>query len=246
MRFPIRLASLLFVTILCGCGASESTAPLPSRPDLSSLIQQAPVSQPLSVSELKAFLLVMRELPRIETPLMADFGLPADELAAGVEAMRSRLRGTLQNDILAERWLSDPRVRRILREFQVEPQAFASLSLRVSATWSARIVSQGVRVSIIRRHVEQDLTRVLQELQSHSQVLSRLDQQELTESAANCVALSEFLMLLEQVPAESLELVARAEADLRQVLPRDAGVNAFVQKLDSQAQVLQAGWSAPR
>lgn len=242
MRWTL-VTSLLCTLLVAGCGRSSEEPVATTRPDLATLVVSAPLSQPLTVQELKAFLMVMKELPKFDPTLMADLQVSAEDAEATLEQLRQRLRGTLRTDVLADRWLSDPRARRTLKEFGVEAEAFASLTLRVSAAWSARVVAGSVKLAAVQRHVDSEIQNILRDLRSGGVALSQLDRQQLGDALGNCVALSEFLNLLQQVPADSLDAVARVDQDLRTVLPRDASATSFARQFSSKAEVLQAGWA---
>jgi hypothetical protein len=207
------------VISLTGCG--RATPPRPSNEVVEIFVPHTSFHTPVSQDEVALFLNVIRHLPNEKTPQFAELLLPSltatEDLPEQIRCMQQDFRNALQPKLQASFWKSQPDLESAFAQINVDPEAFAKLTLRISTAWTALTVAEETRSREVRLRLRMQIDQLVSEIETkrfehddHHQQLRVLEE---------LVALSEFLSLLDQVPEDSLKTVERFQGELRQILP---------------------------
>jgi len=249
-RFSFRLMpgiGLLGALCLTGCG-HEPAAPqaeIPIAVPAATSISQTPLTR----EEISKFLSVVQKLPDQQPPEFVESDLPrlasAEQIDRAVEHMRSSIRRAVTPERQAAEWSQLLPLKHAFAEMNVDPVEFANLMLKISCAWSAWQIGQETTLPDAREQLDLRTSQLIEQAQQLPEGVSALERRELLDLLEELVVLTEFLQLLEQVPAESLPAVAAAQAELRRVLPASSLREEFSRYLGQQSRILRTGYSAP-
>lgn len=187
------------------------------------------LDQPLTDAEVELFLQITSQFPGGSIPPFSSTDLPSlrhnGNLLDQLRHLRLAIRDALNPERQGREWRQDARLRSLFQRFQVEPEDFAVLSLKLSSAWSAQNMRAGVRSLEARQQVDRNITESALKLMQTSgdglrdrpEDADRVAQQLIV--LEELVALSEFLALTAQVPEESLEIIASHREKLASTLP---------------------------
>lgn len=211
------LPVLLMLILLTGCSRTESDE---------SVQLKTPGDQ-LSEEELRKFLTVVENMPSQAVPEFSpeslpdlDYRLAPEQLTA---AYRERFRRLFDPSRQGTLWRKKTRISKAAKQAELSTDELAALIRSLSC-------------AVVRHQLgpERDLTRARQDAQELlEEICESLNEvNSLSETAKNImvrenlgirlgrvVALQEFLILLEQVPEENLELVRKFEKELSPLIP---------------------------
>jgi len=239
---------LLGALCLAGCGQKPAAAPQAEIPVTAPSVRS--ISQtPLTQKEISKFFSVIQQLPDQQPPEFVESDLPrlasAQQIDRAVEQMRASIRRAVTPERQAAEWDQLPPLKHAFAKMNVEPVEFANLMLKISCAWSAWQIGQETTLSEAREQLDLRTSQLIEQAQQLPDEVSALERRELLDTLEELVVLTEFLQLLEQVPAESLPAVAAAQVELRRVLPASSLREEFSRYLDRQSRILRTGYAAP-
>lgn len=249
-----RLALLIAVTCVTGCGTSEvADAPRPVE------VLKAP-TDPVTPADLEGFLQIVRSLPQGKSP---EYTSPANEAAVDqslpgktlVEEYRARFRKFFDPRRQGAVWARDDEWRQLLSRNRLTPAQFAALMRNVScAITRVRLQSRfdvDRLVTQARAQVEDLVARLDRVDRFPANLISPEMAYERTQASLQlgpAVALLEFAELVKQVPAESQANVRRYSPQLQPLLAVFDRGDPFaeLQKWDAEREGIQpASFEAP-
>lgn len=235
------------VSFLAGCG----------KPPAPPVARRAEASQEkfLTEADIARFFEVIEVLPGRKPPMFqpaAELDLSTDTGAASMVARWQReFRSAYSPVIQGKMWRRDADLRQALEEQGLEPEDLARLLVKLSTAVVRESLDPQIDLRIVGAQADHAIESLCKQLDGldHDRKLSpslRNGRVEvLTLVLKESVAYREFLRLLEAVPEESLATAARHRQALRALLPANDTVQAFERRLESQAAVIPAGYTAP-
>ncbi|HVJ84941.1 MAG TPA: hypothetical protein VM452_04805 [Caulifigura sp.] len=242
-----RAFTLSIVGLLAGCGASPPPAREPKRPALT--------ASHLTDRDVAALIDVVKSLPDQKPPAFqpaVEVDLQGDTRAADMVARWQReFRSSYSPQVQAKLWKRDSRLRLAIDESGFEPEELATLLVRLSAAVVRESLHPEIDLVEMGRQADHAIGSLCRQFDSldGDPRLSPTVRNGRSDFLANVlketVAYREFLRLLESVPAESVETVARHRVVLRTLMPATETVQAFEKRFESQAKVLRASHAEP-
>lgn len=246
MRLPV---ALLLFSLLVGQGCSQTKTDSADASIPVQHTQSSPGSGTdsfLTPHEIALFLNVVRHLPDQQPPEFVESEVIPLKSTTNIEQAVQVTRASIRNAITAERqvteWEQSLPLKRAFHELQVEPAEFARLMLKISCAWSAWQIRQERPLLEACEQLDARIAQLTLQAQHLPDFADPPEERELLGVLEDLVVLSEFLRLLEQVPAQSLQAVAQAQAELRRVLPESSLREEFARYLDAQSRILRAGF----
>ncbi len=220
--------------LLVGCGQS----PTPSEPVSAEVelqlsedweITEKPLSEPLTDDEVRSLIELVRLLPDGKppelTPVPGTEGVRARSPEESVLAWRKAVRDALTVDTLMQGWAPRSSVSRALSERQVTPRALTSLMLRMSCALAAEAMGGSRTVAAQRVIADEKVESLVARM--HALERKRVKPSESQwEALGEAASLAEYLALLSEVPAESQQLVAAYQSELKAMLPVTSTLSA--------------------
>lgn len=241
-------AMVCVLMTLGGCGAAEQGGgELVDAPPAIELRQtEVDWSRPLTADELKKFFLIVNELPQRQVPtfVYAETHQPAadpNRLEEYVSGLRQKYRSAIDPAWQGKQWQNDERLAMSFERLHIDPEAFASLAIRVSVASSAAAIRGEIPILATQRKLREELEKLSFELQHPAPDASSLQQKQQLAAVQEIVALSEFLDLLSLVTDESLVTIRAHAKELSKYLPQDSVTARFEQYYDSTPQVIRMG-----
>jgi hypothetical protein len=241
--------SLLCLTLLAGC-ASE--APESDAMPVADAQQSAELNG-LADHEVTDFLTIVRDLPGGEFPEFEPDGIPSmlagEEPEAAILVWRVAYRQSCDPRNLARSWAGDQEIQNVLNRRGYSPEQFADLVRRISLAVTAEALEDRMDFASAQREVEEQLLEMSQAIHQFDVVPdpSLTEQEQRTRREAlmlalqDTTALSEFLKMLAEMPANAREVAQRRRADLAPHLPEEGtSVSQFERYFESDAQIVPA------
>lgn len=240
-NFHCAVLVVMFCTV---SGCLQSSSEVASAKINVSLVNVS-ATTPLTQQEVKDFLTVVDALPNQSIPpfLASPSPLPKDQQGVRqyVADLQQHFRQRLDTQIQADAWAHDPEYAATFEALDVDPAAFCSLVSRVSCAWSARSVGQKLPIAVTRHRLQSQLQELMISLESSRQPLTQFERDQLRQGIQETVALSEFIVLMDAIPTESIQAVDQFAAQLTDILPDSTSVAAFEKRFESTAQIMQVG-----
>lgn len=239
---------LLCVVVTLGCGQTEQGSEVRSsevsQPKIS--LTSVSINAPLTDEEISSFFQIVERLPgkKIPTLSRADF---STQRVAGmtfesyVEGLRKSLRAAMNPDEQAVAWNSESELARRFSKSGVAAEDFAALATKVSLAWSASSVQGVMPILYTRRKLDERMQAVAIEFDALTQ--DDENEAEVLQRTQELVALSEFLNLMREVPAESLAVIKTNDQELAEILPRIDLATQFEKFLNDAPEVTQTQYS---
>jgi|GEM_PF-6207582 len=251
---------------LCGCGdvssvpASALTTASPMNPDstrgrtgrgdrVSGVpgpvhLHPSDPAAPLTDGEIRAFLQIVGQLPEGRPPAFAPVELPRlqpeGDLTTQIVRYRRAIRQALQPRRQTQHWQSQPDLAAAFSRLQVDPEAFAMLTLRLSVAWSAATIVPTTDVLEVRDRLDRQIAGLNAQLSRPQLLTSTLEQQ--FQTLEELVALSEFMQLLGSSSQQSMQIVNAHQAELHQVLPTGGRALSTIAPPARPGEIQQASW----
>lgn len=238
-------AGLFGLLLLSGCSDAPPSPPA-AAPASAVLVTAKAVSEPLTPSEIAAFLQIVERLPGSRPPE------PDDRTVAELSHDRSarenlaKWRGSIREGLeparIAASWKHGSRTFAALQDAGVGPEDFASLLSRISMAWAASQLEEDVDITkeIARAEARIEiLLRKLEAIERQTASVSVAPAHWRTQTEAHwsaleqTVALCEFLRIVAAVPPSSREAIALHEASLSKILPPIPAAMVF-ERVDEQ------------
>jgi len=233
--------AVLACIVLAGCSKSTKEP----APEINVSLEAASVTTPLTHQEVEDFLTVVASLPNQSIPpfLASPPPLPQDShgVRQYVADLQEHFRQRLDTQIQAEAWAHDPEYAATFDALKIDPAAFCSLVSRVSCAWSARSIGQKLPIAVTRHRLQSQLQELMISLENSRQPLTQFERDQLRQGIQETVALSEFIVLMDAIPTESIRAVDHFAAQLTDILPDSTSVAAFEKRFESTAQIMQVG-----
>jgi hypothetical protein len=219
-------------------------------------ICQTPFSAPLTHAEIDAFESLISALPDGRVPEFATaFDFADDESGFSPEELvlrhRKRFRDTLDPLRQSQLWQRDAEISKALGRHKVDPDAFAMLVIRVSSAWAASALAdrQGEAhcrsLKVLADDRIAEICGSIHRIDAHPELHAPEMRTHLRSALVETVALSEFLGLLERVPAGSLTAIAGRRQQLAPLMPAVETVTEFERRLESNPTVIPVGYETP-
>ncbi|WP_437203029.1 hypothetical protein [Planctomicrobium sp. SH664] len=243
---PLLRTALLGVVCLTivGCSGSSSPSAASSATLPVVTIDVAPLSEPLRPKDVAAFIQVVRNLPGQTSPefVKQDFTpLQLTNLRAELQQRQLQCQQALDPVVQGESWSRDASLQRAFKSVDIQPEAFASLAVRISCAWARQSLGPDFNLREARLRSTIHLRELVQGIENSARPVTANERQFLTQQLEAAVSLAEFLNLLEQVPPESCQVVAAAAHELRECLPQSTALPQFEQHVESRAEVIRVG-----
>jgi hypothetical protein len=242
-------------------GAVVGCSDSPERPAGHShaLVEPADFRDPLRDEEVQAFLEVVPRLPGAAAPAFQPSppgSTPPDATGRQlVERWQREFRHAYNPATQARLWRSDKALSRAIRAADVDPEALASLLVRLSTAVARDALDERVDLVAMRKRAEEsirslarDFDRLSSEADDAPGTRRSGVRDTVAEALRDATAFREFLRLLEHVPPESIATVGRFRRDLDRYLPTADTVAAFERREETTAVLLPASHEvkAPR
>lgn len=238
------LRLIVFVTLLCllavGCSRQESgtaQAPTPTARQPSKTL-----SDPLTDQEVRTFLAVLETLPGKAAP---EF-LPLSQVTASDRLTAAQLADLYRQEFRAMfdaarhggRWRKSDQLMETFADNEVTPEDFAALMIRMSCAVAAGKINSQIDLRQVSANADAQVARLVQDIGRLDRALRTKEviaaRRQALDMLQNYVAYSEFTRILQQVPAASLEVVARHRPQLDGHLPQTGNLEQFEQTIEPQ------------
>jgi hypothetical protein len=255
-RLALRLAAGCSVAALTfsGCGSGES--PVEKAPRRAVAIAAAETTQPLTEEDVDNFLALVEQLPKKAVPGFQTAaarrhpdGLNGRQLAA---AYQREFEDAYRPAVQARRWQRNHDLTDALEEAQVDPEAMASLLVRLSSAVAREALDDRVDLKTLEKRTEAAIRRLCDQYDDLPKgdpgQLSSVDKtrrERIIAAIQEAVAFRQFTHLLANVPQESLDVVTARREELASYLPVGETVAAFEKRSESAAMILQASHEEP-
>jgi hypothetical protein len=208
---------------LPGCGSAPEPAVVASADAPDVVLEMPAPGAPLGIEELRSFIAAVKYLPGGQVPAFESADIPhlpdIPDVADAAGRYQLALRAALDPKFQAMAWSHDPPLRAAFQKMGISPEVFAAVTLRISCAWSARTMAEDASPAQIRRNLNKRIRASIAQLERSYSEMSVWDRRQTLDSLEEMIALGEFLWLWEQVPPESIDLVARFRNELQPVLP---------------------------
>jgi len=246
MRFP---AVLLTAGILLGQGCARTPLDQMAESEIRVREQSTAASEAaLTPSDIALFLKVIQHLPGQQPPEFVESEMiplqGTHRLDQSVHQMRMSIRDAVTAERQVAEWEQQLPVKRTFVELGVDPHQFAQLMLNISCAWSAWQIRQERPLPEARQQLDTRIEQLMSQARQLPDSVDPIEEKELLNVLEELIVLSEFLRLLEQVPAENIDIVAQARSELRQILPESSLREEFSRYVDSQSRILRAGFES--
>lgn len=248
MSAALRL--LVFVLLLCllPAGCSREQSQTSEAPTQSVHRPSTTLGDPLTEQELETFLAVLDALPGKQAPEFEPLAqaTASDQYSANqlVEVYREEYRAMFDASRHGARWRKNDEMTKTLSRYDVTPEDFAALMIRTSCAVTAGAISPQVDLRRVSADADAQVARLVEHLTGLDDAPRTPDvverRREALEALQNLVAFSEFTRILQNVPAASLELVARHRSRLAGHLPQTGSMEGLEQAINSQ--IVPAGF----
>lgn len=244
--------------LAAGCGNSSETPASATKPQRAPAIRVQSVSSALSDREVAAFLKLVPALPGGAAP---EFGAAtiseSSEQLSGVELAtrwKREFRSAYQAETQARLWREQRRLIDSLGDAGVEPQALASLLVRLSTAVARDALDPRIDLASERQKADRQVASLCEridrlptagEVPDSRQTELTGTRRALTEELREAVAFREFVLLLEQVPEESLAVIREHRSQLKKHLPAGDAAQAFERRIENGEAVLPVSHEAP-
>lgn len=238
-------AGVLSLLLLCGCSEAPPSPPAATS-ESAGLVNAKAISEPLTSSEVAAFLQIVERLPGARPPEPEDrtvTELSHDRAAReNLARWRSSIREGLEPARIAASWKHGSRTAAALQDAGVGAEDFASLLSRISMAWAASQLEADVDVTkeIARAEARIEiLLRKLEAIERQAATVSVAPAHWRTQTEAHwsaleqTVALCEFLRIVAAVPVSSRKAIAAHEVALSKILPPIPAAMVF-ERVDEQ------------
>ncbi|MEW4487108.1 hypothetical protein AB1L42_03455 [Thalassoglobus sp. JC818] len=242
-----RVLLLIALVVSLGCGQAEQGGEAPAAVSLPRVeLGTQEWSTPLTAGELSAFTTIVEHLPDRSVPDFSSSSVDfrgaeefnSDEL---VTFIRDEYRSALDMQALGETWCQNPELAKRFKQMGVDPELFAALATRISLAWAASSIRHEIPILATERKLGERLAHLKRRHDHPEADMTANEKQLLMEEIEQTVAMSEFLLLLKTVPAESINQVRALSPKLKTFLPDSNASAQFENVIESSPEVMRVG-----
>jgi len=248
IKFPFHSTILMITFVGMGCGQSEQDRAVEKKPVPQTTIKlvETSIDSPLTEGEVTQFLEIVQQLPDQKVPAFnkatLSLSIKEDEdFDVYVESLRLSLRSAINAEAQGTNWRQEKSLTKAFQFVGVSPEEFAKLATKITLAWSAAAVKGEVPILLTQRRITEQLEQ--SETDYRDEDATPEQQNEILKRVQELVALSEFLLLVQNTPEESLITIREKQIQLGEVLPELDLAAQFEEFLSDAPEVTQTRYT---